>query len=122
MNVALSVFYRDADNFKASYEHVFRGPLRPADVIRLQSALNTDLGFIPTAVGLSHALLKEDDANRTSSDTPWHDVTGIQSTDEEAHDERTFRQFVDEAEKTNWDDAAMSWEIENPEPGLHDDF
>ena len=85
-------------------------------MLRFLDHLSPELGFIPTAVDLPHAMLSNDDAVRTSVDMPWHDVLRIKSTDADTQDERTFKKFVDEATAIGWDDAALQWEIDNPEP------
>ena len=115
MNVAISVFYRDADNYKSAYEHVFLGPLNPKDILRMEKALDPNLGFIPTALDLPHAMLCDEDSKRQESDTPWHDINGVKATSDDAEDERTFAQFVNELEAADWEAASIQWEIDNPQ-------
>lgn len=120
MNVAISVFYRDADNYKSAYQHIFLGPLRPQDVVRMERALDPNLGFIPTALGLPHAMLDNDDCKRQSSDTPWHDINGVKATSDNADDSRSFKEFIDELETMNWETASIEWEINNPQNDIGD--
>lgn len=113
MNVEITAFYRDASNFKSAYNHIFKGPLDFADIKRMQMAIDSHLGFIPTAVGLRHAMI-DDDARRNCDDMAWHDINCVRATKSEAQDERTFEQFVNELEKVDWDHAELEWEINNP--------
>ena len=115
MNTAVEIYYKDANNYKSSYVHVFKGLLNPKDVIRLEKALDPDLGFVPTCLELRHAMIDENKSARTDADSAWHSITGIHSTLDAPEDRRTFKQFVDEAEKIDWENAAFEWDVASPE-------
>jgi hypothetical protein len=111
-NVQVNLFYRDASNYKTSGAVVFAGPLRASDVLRLERCLVSEMGMIPSAVGLSN--LSFDEEGRSDDDHPWHDVTGVIATKDEPEDDRTFAQFVRDCERASWLEEAARWEAETP--------
>jgi hypothetical protein len=111
--VRLDFTYRDASNYKMAGSVRFAGEFDFDDVMRLEKSLDPMTGFVPSAVGIEH-LQFPGSAGRTDDDHPYHEVHSVSSDPGEPDDERTFKQFVDECEKVNWDEAGERWSRDTP--------
>ena len=110
MNTKFSYMYRDGSNYKEGSHAILQGTLTPADITKLKIHLDEGEYFIPSQVGL------EDLQHRMTSfpsddDHVWHEVTGVDSTEESPTDERTAAAFLKDFLKAKWDVVKATKEI-----------
>jgi hypothetical protein len=117
-NTRVSYQYRDADNYKVGRDVVFSGEISPWDLKLIALCLDEGEYFIPGAVGLADLQDSFGAASRwdPERDHPYHEITGIELTDDEPTDElvRSIGEFANHmadhgllglASKSGWDDA-----------------
>ncbi len=110
VNTRLDYLYRDASNYKQTSSVVFTGTLSAADRERFVAALDRGEWFIAEQVGLVN--LRERWASPSEDDHIWHESAGLWPTDEPADDGRSIVEFVDEVERTTWDEPAAVARLE----------
>jgi hypothetical protein len=93
--------YRDGSNYKSLNHVVFSGQIN-SDIIK--DLLNEKLyEFVPSQIGLVDLQGCLGDINE--DDHCWHEITGIENTDEKVDYEeegRTIHEFVEEVMKTTF--------------------
>lgn len=113
-NTAVTLLYRDGDNYKAAATVVFSGRLSERDRQRFHDALDEGRYLIGTQVGLAHLGSGEFPDFPSASDHVWHEVDAIADTDAPPTDPRTITDFVAEVCNTAWNerDAATALGID----------
>lgn len=117
-NTRVSYQYRDADNYKVGRDVVFFGKISPWDLKLIALCLDEGEYFIPGAVGIADLQDSFESPSRwdPERDGPYHQITGIELTDDEPTDElaRSIGDFADHmaehgllglASKSGWDEA-----------------
>ena len=113
MNTRIDYLYRDGSNYKAAGHAVLTGAADAGQIAAIMALMDCDFGsgpasFIPGQVGLED--LQGCFATATGQsvwddevDHPWHEVTGIETTDQPATVPMGVVEFLDRLRTVTWD-------------------
>lgn len=113
MNTRIDYLYRDGSNYKKGGQVILSGPADDGQVEEIMALMDRDLGsgpasFIPGQVGLEDLQGRFATANGQSRwddevDHPWHEVAGIEATDEAPSVAMSVADFLGRLRSVEWD-------------------